>query len=500
MKRTVSVLAAVCILAAVASAQNRGFNWDSGPSSRLTIAIPPQTYGDGDANNIAEPDANFPATHVLKVYNRHVPGSTSTATPEVYLVHVNGLLEGEQVTVSCNFRMLTSGTNDKVRLWSAYTRNWPHGDANTPTNFDDCTPYSFNYAGSSGGPTTYVSNKTAWETQSYTWTFAAGTAPFRQGIIFSVRSYGATNGAGVADNLVVTCPDHCTVTFPDGTNGYDATPPAVCTTPLFGDLNYDCQVNMKDVGVVGTNWLINDTNDLSGEFPSGVQNMGYGWQDMDNVGANDPNALITIENAAGTAKYWSNGYPTFGVVADPCHDTPYALQCTQGSVGNGELYIAKIDGLVNGDKVAASIWLKSGPASGKLRLWAFYTVPLPTHFAGAAGGDDAYSQSDWKRFSHEWTFEAGTTPVRTGMIIELRAYGPYQAIAGYADDIVISAPTHATITFPKGNPGSATTQAPVCVTRPVGDLNVDCNVNMADFAIVATDWLKCGWNFPVYCQ
>jgi hypothetical protein len=487
------------MLAAVATAatQTRGYNWDNGntnywltgPSHSNLVTNPSCAANVGAV--IADPDVNFPANKIL-TYTK-ATGSTES----LYLVHVEGLLNNDTVIIT--YKLRNGAGTGKTRSWVAEDNHFGNANPKSGSTWNNCTPYDFNYNGNSNGPTTYVTNKTAWESQSYAYTFstAASGCSNATGVLFEVRYYGAAGSVCYVDDIQVSCPDYCTVMFPDGSYGYDATPVSLCLNPPFGDLDYDCVVGMKDMGLMAANWLVSDVNDLSTEFPSGVQNLGYGWQDMGSV--LDPNlALISIPSASGYVNTFN--YPGFMVVAAPNHATPYSLECIQGNGGNGELYVAQIDGLYSGDKVAASVWLKSGntdtnggSGSGQqhLRLWAVYTSLSNGRYAGSAGGDEAYSLSDWKRFSHEWTFDAGS-PTRGGMVIEIRAYGKYRDVSGYIDDLVISAPAGATVTFPNSNLGSTTTQAPVCASRPFGDLNVDCVVNMADFAMMAANWLKCG--------
>lgn len=43
------------------------------------------------------------------------------------------------------------------------------------------------------------------------------------------------------------------------------------------------------------------------------------------------------------------------------------------------------------------------------------------------------------------------------------------------------------------------TVPPICLNRPVGDINYDCKVNMLDFALLASGWLDCGLDPPEAC-
>jgi hypothetical protein len=40
---------------------------------------------------------------------------------------------------------------------------------------------------------------------------------------------------------------------------------------------------------------------------------------------------------------------------------------------------------------------------------------------------------------------------------------------------------------------------PVCQLKPQFDLNNDCKVNLKDFAVIAADWMQCGFNISVAC-
>jgi len=48
-------------------------------------------------------------------------------------------------------------------------------------------------------------------------------------------------------------------------------------------------------------------------------------------------------------------------------------------------------------------------------------------------------------------------------------------------------------------PGEEPKPKPVCISRPSADLNNDCLVNLADFAILAENWLACGFADPDDC-
>ena len=37
------------------------------------------------------------------------------------------------------------------------------------------------------------------------------------------------------------------------------------------------------------------------------------------------------------------------------------------------------------------------------------------------------------------------------------------------------------------------------VVKPQSDVNDDCNVNMLDLRIMASEWLDCGWSDPNSC-
>ena len=67
------------------------------------------------------------------------------------------------------------------------------------------------------------------------------------------------------------------------------------------------------------------------------------------------------------------------------------------------------------------------------------------------------------------------------------------------DDTAINACLLASDTYLYLNFYGNVTVPPVCLNRPIGDINYDCKVNMLDLALLASGWLDCGLDQPEAC-
>lgn len=168
---------------------------------------------------------------------------------------------------------------------------------------------------------------------------------------------------------------------------------------------------------------------------SGTQTLTYGWEDggtnmgtSGNVSAST--AISTSEKNSG-----SNGY---NLIESPLSGTP-------------QIYVAYITGLSANDQVTASVYIKgetSGSDQAKGRLWGHYTdgTGAVASYNASASGPSGYigNEGTWEQGSHTWTIGSG----KTDLVIQVRIYSYSNADNIWIDDLSVTAPSSAKITFP----------------------------------------------------
>jgi MYXO-CTERM domain-containing protein len=160
--------------------------------------------------------------------------------------------------------------------------------------------------------------------------------------------------------------------------------------------------------------------------------MSYGWEDGGTIMGQFPANTLDAANVTDP---------------DPVHGDSYSLKLTKLATGTLQAYVAWVRGLQDGDLVTGSFWVyDTTPTTNPSgRIWAHWNDD-PNDVMGfntSASGSTTYSGTDpWSQLSYSWTVSGG----HTGLVIETRVYG---AIADsiWVDDIDVTVPDHATVTF-----------------------------------------------------
>ncbi len=170
---------------------------------------------------------------------------------------------------------------------------------------------------------------------------------------------------------------------------------------------------------------------------------------------------------AGTYSYgWEDGVGTimgsYGNIANEANVTDFvyagghALYMQESPLGGTpQAYVAFIENCQNGDIIDASFfgYDDTPDVSPSFRIWGHYAQTGDIYaYAGSAGGNSAYSDgSGWQPLSWSWTFDSdGDT--RDALIVEYRLYSDADLQEYWADNVVVTAPDHCTVTFPGEDP------------------------------------------------
>ena len=416
--------------------QTRSYGWEDGFADVLGFSG--NVY---EPKNTGSPDPVFSGSRSLKVTEYPMEG-----TPEVCLALVTGLEDGDLVTAGFSAYDDTPNASPSMRIWAYYT------------NADDFT----RSLGSAGGNETY-SGASAWSRLEHTWAFASGDGS-ANALMICARLYSPTEGVTeqpyFIDDVNVIAPSHATIIFP-------------------GDL-----YKQADYGVSSYSWANFSSS-------SSEENVLLGTFGM--VGAE----LETFDSHNGDGKALSLWDAT----------ELYTLSTLKQAMNRGydvdrngpitpEGYLAVVKGLSKNDFVKASFWAKrySGQTGGGVRLWAHYIYDENdlNSFAGSAGGFEAYPGEDWSKLSYRWVFNnapymdwQGIERIPVGLVITARAYSA-NGEGGLIDDLTVEAPADATVEYPDPSKPAICTGG-----LPEFDWNLDCRVNLTDFAEFANAWLKC---------
>lgn len=140
------------------------------------------------------------------------------------------------------------------------------------------------------------------------------------------------------------------------------------------------------------------------------------------------------------------------------HGGSSSLELIDGGVSTPQAYVAWITGLTDGDVVTAGFWVYDETPEGeypKGRIWAHYSTTDVLSYGGSASGNGDYSDTGWTYLEYTWTFVAdgGTYGMRNGLVIEARTYTS-EGDTIWVDDITVTAPCDATVTFPVPEPAT----------------------------------------------
>lgn len=141
------------------------------------------------------------------------------------------------------------------------------------------------------------------------------------------------------------------------------------------------------------------------------------------------------------------------------------------------------------------------------KIGDFYANPLfaaPGSWSGnvwTAGDYGLRSQyGRWDAASQQWVADSQTSPCidagdpADGIGFEPNPNGG-RINVGFDGGMVFASKSSQTGPDPADPPA----EPPVCLNKPTADLNNDCKVNLADIAIVASQWLACGLDDPQAC-
>jgi hypothetical protein len=213
--------AAMCLIASAAMADYTvSFSWEDGTSTILGSygnVVNPSNVAGMQVGQNGMPGTSYSCPGAYDgTYYLHVAEAPHSSTPQAYLACVIGIQENDIVTVSFWGYDITPEASPSWRIWGHYS------DAGS------CAECPGTYIGSAGGSDVYTDGL-GWGIVENTWTFiglpAGATALEVEGRLYSTpATCDSCQTDYWADLITVTCPDHCTVTFPDG--GPSATEPS----------------------------------------------------------------------------------------------------------------------------------------------------------------------------------------------------------------------------------------------------------------------------------
>lgn len=127
-----------------------------------------------------------------------------------------------------------------------------------------------------------------------------------------------------------------------------------------------------------------------------------------------------------------------------------ALRVREIADGSGQIFVAWVCGLSEGDVVSASFdAFDDIDGSPSVRIWGSYSEAGDiTAYTGSAGGNGTYSGAEpWVNLAYDYTMPAG----QTCLVIQCRPYGsaPYDTF-NWLDNLCLTVPAGAHIWFPGG--------------------------------------------------
>ena len=138
----------------------------------------------------------------------------------------------------------------------------------------------------------------------------------------------------------------------------------------------------------------------------------------------------------------------------------YSLAIAETGTGTGQIYVAWITGLMEGDVIEASFdvyddsLVDGDSVYPRTRIWGHYSLADDIDaYDGSAGGNNDYSDGlGWNVLAHSWTIPAE----KVALVIEARPYGadPFDQGYNWIDNICVTIPDHAYLHFPGEGPVS----------------------------------------------
>ncbi|MFH1276840.1 MAG: hypothetical protein ABIK65_00450 [Candidatus Eisenbacteria bacterium] len=182
------VISTALLVATAAFAGTSSYGWEDGTGTILGF------FGNvGTAANVTSPV--YAGGHSLYLQEAPIGG-----TPQAYVAYIEGCLDGDIIDADFWCYDVTEGGFPSGRIWAHFGYD---GDVNA-------------YGGSAGGNGTY-SDGLGWSDLAWSWTFVTEDPTYgtRTAMIIEARIYSADGLDDMnVDQITVTAPDHCTVTFP----------------------------------------------------------------------------------------------------------------------------------------------------------------------------------------------------------------------------------------------------------------------------------------------
>ncbi len=401
---------------------------------------------------------------------------------QAYLAKISGLSDGDIVRARI---MAKKGESEGlgVRLWGHYEvdgSNVASAEGNLTLCDDD------------------------WTMLGHEWTFDDGDANDRDTLVVDAKLYSNEGDYGWVDDLELWVPEGATITFPQEPND------PICY--LENDLTGDCTVDMADFTVVADSWMEDgygvpdpNANSMFYKFYK------YGWDD-------GKTAMETYPHSS-----WDepNQIPVVENIVDPEDTSNKLLKVTSSTWDTAQIMLAQVDSLQDGDQVYVAVKWKDDFADEvpSLRLGYFHQTD------GGYAGDKVdwlpiYSDTEWKYSTALFTFDVGD-PARDGLKIVAYTVNNYtpDLVCGYIDEIIVSVPYHEdefgndlsgkvmfqTSPIAYGTLVSSIETLPeVCLANPDNDIvrsnDSYCIVDVADLAVILSEWLDCDWSDSSLCE
>ena len=407
MKKKLCYLFALFMLAlpAILSADTYGWE-DSAVGAEGAMG----TYGNVESAIVTD-EQYYGGAKSLKITENPL-----SSTPQTYIAWVKGVAAGDTVTASIWIK--GGGDASKGRIWGIYS------------TADDINEYG----GSASGPDSYAGFGGVWEQHSHTWTIAADKEAF----VLQARIYsfaGDNNNVIYVDDIDISCSNpNAEIFFPG--NGEA---PTIPVPDVSGLTRTAAEQAITNAGLIP---VLEDV--YSSTVPLG-----------DYVGQNPPAANLVFADSIVTVYYslgeadefnslqygWEDGEQPYLAIAGldaiftsgDFTEGAQSVLLTKTGTSRGDLNVAQITGLNIGDQVTAAVKLQyHGTSLIGIRLWGDNDGPAD---------NESYTSSIWGTQSFTWT---ATT---SNIDLQLRCYGALDEFA-YADDLRITAPGYASITFP----------------------------------------------------
>lgn len=185
------IVSIALLVATAAFAGTFSYGWEDGTGTILGF------FGNiGSATNVSSPVNN--GARALWLVEDPIGG-----TPQAYVAFIEGCQTGDIIDGTFWAYDDTPGASPSGRIWAHYANS---GDVNS-------------YDGSLSGNGAY-SGDALWSPLSWTWSFdaAASISGTADAMVIEARIYSGAAGTGLdylgVDDIEVTIPEHCTVTFP----------------------------------------------------------------------------------------------------------------------------------------------------------------------------------------------------------------------------------------------------------------------------------------------